>query len=392
MNKTEIPHSNRAKYVSRIRDLIDDMISFGLTKSREDFAGVNFGFTVVDSAENPIPFASVIIDLDSLGRIKIGSTNQSGQITLAFTKQMIENNPGIFGEKNGKYYGVSFNMTASANGNITKKAFAVNLNSLDTLEAGKDLLYFSKSVSQKDRDLGVFILKKERNFIRNFLGAEPIPWGMALVDTTSAVYVSPDKVNYKNSLINVFPFSIKEDNLPNIFASNLHEWTEQTLDFYYSHSIPRWIADGLSEYIKIAFARSLTPNELKRIGIDKEWINTLFKKGKKKMQERITEHPSFDLLDWQYAGLKYKLTNPSQPYGYPTASSFWYYITKKCGDKIVREMLEYIKDYPENYNTKAVKYLKENCDSSVEAELKNYPTQKVIDYLNEVEKELLNKL
>ncbi|MDP2946621.1 MAG: hypothetical protein Q8N88_00765 [Nanoarchaeota archaeon] len=385
-----LPTSKSSMYKTKIKNLIDDMIKMGIAKSVNDFEGVQFSFTVWDNLEKPVPFSYLVLDFDTLGRFKVGLTNQEGKLFLSFSKELINLNPTIFGMKGDSLYGVFFSMTGNIDIDERGKPTSLDLYSLNKKYFVNDIIYYSNSLGSDWLEFTDFIIIKQRQFIFHYLGIESIPWGMALVDEVSPIYLSPPTENIDGKTVKIFPYSTKDRDKPTIAMSNLHEWIEQTLKNY--KELPRWIADGLSENAQLQFAMSLSATELKQFGVNKEWIKNYFAHSRTKILKEYNIDSDFNLLSWQYPNIDYPLSDPSQYLGYRAAASFWYTFVIKYGADKIKIILQSIKESDTTDNELILKTMNDICSQDFSKELKYYKIKSILDYYNSTEKELLEKL
>lgn len=386
---SEIARADERSPGTRVRStLAEGMIRIGLIHTPADLADVGLGFTVVDSLGHSIPYANVVVDLDTLGRMQIGRTNESGQITLTFSEELILRDPIVFGEQGGRLYGVTFNATASVDdaGPIQ----TVDLSTLEQEDVGQDVLYFSTSVDPRTVDQFAGLIRQQHAFIRDSLGLAPIPWGMALVDAAGNLSISPPTVQREGRTLTVFPFALRSDDPASIAAVNLHEWVEQTLDARFAERLPRWIADGLAEHAQLAFYRSRTAEERTEFNVT-TWFRPVLKRVRERVEEAQDESSTFDLLTWRYADEEYTLDAPTQWLGYRVAASFWYDITTSAGSVSVREFLTALPDDDPISSAEAIRVLNSVIGQDYSNRLQSYPLADVLRYFDDLEVEIIDE-
>lgn len=385
---SSVPTGSNVEQASHMRTLVEEAVNMGLGGSSwKDWAGVPYGFTVVDSSGNPVPRADVVADLDSLGRLRIGSANAQGQIRLAFSEALLRRNPAVFGLKGGQFYGVEFNFTASTE--VSEPLQVVDLQSLARQEVEPDVLWYSPSVTTQKRALFADVLRRQRAFIKGYLGLEPIPFGMALVDTSGNVSVSPSEVQVGDRMVQVFPYALRDEETPmGIATTNLHEWVEASLRGPAFAEVPRWMGDGLAEHARLAQYRALSPEERRRLKVE-AWLRDALPRLRGGLEEAMERQDTFNLADWPYLGPDYPLTASTQAIGYGVAMSFWNNVTEAEGKATIKRFLEALPRNKDISSEEAVETLEEVTGTDYTDRLRSYPFAEVEQFLGEVEKEIL---
>lgn len=382
--KSDIPSSDSLVTGTKILDLVSGMINMGFGENVTDFANVNFGFTVVDVNMNGIPYSNIILDFGVTGKIKIGSTNNKGQFSLAFTKESLLLNPTVYGEKSGKLFGVQFKATASIDKN--EQIQNVDLSSLKFVEVKPDIIFFSESAKQNLIDLYISVLPLQRNTINEFTHILPIGWGMALIDKKGSFVLSPPTYYLNNNPITVFSYSLK-DKSAEIIRVNLHEWTEQSLKNAYDDKLPRWFAEGISEIIGLVFYKNLSIADRNKYGFTKEYLNEFVSTAKLYLNEYGKENKFYDLYGWEYFNESDTFEDKRQQIGYAVSASFIYGLTDKYGDDIISKVLNNINDKNKLTNNYLIDVIKNVTGVDYTDILKNYPLSDVSIFYNNLESE-----
>ena len=372
---------------SHMRTLIEEAVGMGIGGSSwREWAGVPFGYTVVDTSGTPVPHADVVADLDSLGRLRIGSADAQGQIRLSFSEALLRRNPAVFGLKGGQFYGVEFDFTASAE--VGESLQVVDLQSLTRQEVEPDVLWYSSPITTQKRTLFADVLRRQRAFIKGYFGLEPIPFGMALVDTSGNVSVSPSEVQVGDRMVQVFPYALRDEETPmGIATTNLHEWVEASLRGPAFAEVPRWISDGLAEHARLALYRELTPSERRRLKV-KSWFRDALPRLRSGLEEAMDRQDTFNLANWPYAGPDNPLTAPTQAIGYGVAMSFWNDVIEAQGEDVVKRFLEALPRDEAISNEEAIETLEEVTGTDYTDRLRNYSFKNVNQFLTEIEKEI----
>jgi len=382
-----VPSGSNVEQASHMRTLIEEAVNMGLGGSSwKDWTGVPFGFSVVDSSGNPVPHADVIADLDSLGRLRIGSANAQGQIRLAFSEALLRRNPAVFGLKGGQLYGVEFNFSASTE--VGESLQVVDLQSLERQEVEPDVLWHSPSVTPQKRALFADVLRRQRGFVKEYLGLEPIPFGMALVDTSGNVSVSPSEIQVKDRVVQIFPYALRDEDTPMAIATtHLHEWVEATLRGPAFAEVPRWISDGLAEHARLAQYRALSADERRRLKV-KSWFREALPRLRGGLEEAMERQDTFNLAAWPYLGTDNPLT-AQQAIGYGVAMSFWNDVVEAEGKAAVKRFLKALPRNKAISSEEAVETLEEVTGTDYTARLRSYPFAQVEQFLVETEREIL---
>jgi hypothetical protein len=371
-----VPSAEGVEVGTRVGDLIRDMIGFGLAESPADFEGIPFGFTVVDG-DRPVPFARLVVDLDTLGRLVIGRANEQGQLSLAFTATFLRRNPTVFGERGGRFYGVRFDMTADAAAG--ERLAQVDVATLEARDVGPDVVFASPSVPEATRATFADALRRQRAFMADSLRLAPVPWGAALVDTSGSVALSPSQIQRGDRLVKTFPYALRNEPLAAHIAVNLHEWVELSLEAMFETRLPRFVGDGLAEHAQLAFYRTLTPEE--RAALDADgYVRRFVEQLQDGLADDRGERDTFNLFDWPYAGPDYTLRDRSMRLGYRASASFWYEVTQAEGEAAIRALMARLPREGAISSAEVVATLAAITGTDYTERLRRYPLDAVADY------------
>mgnify|MGYP000029441943 CR=1 FL=1 len=396
LEKKELKHSKDEKAGLNLRKMFDKLIESGVAKSYSDFEGVNFAFSVLDSHKKPLTFAPIILTLENLGDIRFGWTSSEGIFMIAITEKLINSNPILFVE-GYDYAFFQANLTASLKKDENKRYKSINLNDLIEVKNGIDYFWYSKDIHNDLIDLGKEMLTLQRIFIQEFLGLDPIPWGVAFINTDDNVVLSPSGITRGSQMIKIFPYSlgkgIKE--FTETASSNLHEWIESTINKYFfedfSINKPRWVIDGIAEYARISFLKWLEIDQRKKYLVNKNFITQQIQSGKKLWSNYLQNgNKTFNLLSWQFASPEYSILHPTQILGYSASNAFWFDISKNCGQDIIKKLLNKLN--PKNFNNNSVLFELKNICPKYEFDiyLHIFPVDNILKIIDEIQKEIQN--
>ncbi len=213
---------------------------------------------------------------------------------------------------------------------------------------------------------------------------------MALIESGDNIILSPSEVKVGEAKVKVFPFPVKKDKISRITASNLHEWTEQTLQRHYEvqENIPRFMSDGIAEVIKLEDYKTLNDKTKEMLIPDKKSIANMINHSRKYWDEAASEGiKGFNIGEWQYGSMSYSVFHKSQPLGYSSSMAFWYYAIKECGSDIVKKVVsETLKMEKFNYTDVALLLTKYNTNTDWIALITFFPMEKMYWFYEEIAK------
>lgn len=330
----------------RIKNLLQFLIQVGFFKSTEDASSSPLVFTIIDSAHNLIPYENAVIEFDK-GLIKgsiVVRADENGKIVLSFDKLMIEENPRIFAEK--ATYMIEFKFAGvGERGKPTGEVTIIDLSKIKRmkkLKVGDDIIFYESNGKNLAHQLAKY-LPKLRKIISKVIGIEPTAWGMVLSVAPEPLHLAETDVNIKGKRYHLHPFSIPDGSPKDWYLTNIHEWTEITLNnlIRYGDEHVRWFSDGVSEYTKITFCRLLTKEERKKLGLEK-LLNKELDTYRIYLEEQLStgkEYFDFNLFAWRMPKPD-KVVTEADKYGYPLSLFFWLDMEKRYGKQIISELVK----------------------------------------------------
>jgi hypothetical protein len=387
LKKQDFASDTVSSSIMPLNAMYEAIIKAGIGEKIEDFDAVEFSFTISLPNGKPYSNSPVLISFDDIGKLRVGWTSSEGIILLAFSKEMLNKNPKIIVENNPD---VLFNTNFTGAIEIGVKMKSVDISTLKRVELLPDAYWLDPLLTKDWNTELVEILRTQREFIKQFLGLEPIPFGIALIETSDNSIISPSEIEVGKSKIRVFPYSVKRDNVTAVTSTNLHEWTELTLQHYYKgqKNLPRFMSDGFAEVIKLEYFKSLDTKTQSLLIPDKKFIANMINNSRKYWDEASKEGiKGFNIGDWQYGSTSYSAFHKSQPLGYSSSMAFWYYAVEQCGNDVVEKVVsETLKN--EKFSNADVAKLLSNYNSTIDwySLINFFPIEKMYWFYEEISK------
>jgi hypothetical protein len=322
----------------RLQELTGHLLKTRVISNPRIFYGVPFAFTIVDSAFKPVPGAVLLVKFpDSTMQYKADS---QGKVMVTFDSAMIAQNPIIKAAGAKQFPDWSFTTGMELETGKTSKMNFVVLDSLLQRKTPDDILFYSAGYDSIAGPLFEFI-PKARAMIQQVTGFTPTHWGTALSDKPTPVEVSPSEVTTGGIEYYVFPYSLPDDHPEDWYLTNVHEWTENTIDRNLKDMDrdTRWIYDGIAEYDYHRALGEVVPGSTIRgalVASEERWSDSC---------ESCFRHAAgkngrigIDLLKWQEAGPNQPIVR-SEIVKYQLAFLFWWGLSQEYGEKVISEFL-----------------------------------------------------
>ncbi len=327
-----------AKESANLREICEYFAKAGLVKSWNEYAGVPFVFEITDEQDTPASYSWLVIKFD--GNSIMVQTDSLGMAALRFDEKMLRKNPNVTTLDPSKLlkfnFAISFPLGGATELNV------VELHELTRVWAGNDLLYYPQRndilVSELQNNL-----PKIRNAIESLLNISAIPYGIVLCNTHKPIILSRNQAYINGQRYSLWPVSLLDDGPEVYYLIVTHEWTESTLNkaISFSDDRIRWVTDGLSEYISLAFARNLNQTTSDSIGLTtvlnkrftsyNSFINQCLKEDKTELE--------FDLVSWTSVSAEHPIAE-SDVLGYGLGLYFWTSLTEELGVETIHNFLE----------------------------------------------------
>ncbi len=325
-------------------------------------------FTFTDKKTN-----KSVTDIELVITIQKGNMilhpNNKGTINFAVDRNFMKLDPICNIKRNGKE-AKGVKMTIDFSGQISslnpeKPIEYITLADKETKKDGEITIYYNKKYEKEAEK----ILEKAKEYVgilNRILNVKITPWSIVINEgTLSSAFVSEKEEH------SVLIYSINyEKDFSHVY---IHEVTEQNLDQIFLKDPPRWIADGLAEYIP-SFIILHKLHYLKKLYTDYFKDNYL-SKGEK----------TFDIWKWERLSFPdNKVTTiafDKQAFYYPMACYFWYKICQKQGNEIITNFLNKIDKNKEYSEEELIDILTELSGMDIKKEL-NIDIKKIIEFIN----------
>ena len=327
-----------AKESANLREICEYFAKAGLVKSWKEYAGVPFVFEITDEQDTPASYSCLVINFD--GNSIMVQTDSLGMATLRFDEKTLRKNPNVTTLDPSNLlkfnFAISFPLGGATELNV------VELHELTRVWAGNDLLYYPQRndilVSELQNNL-----PKIRNAIESLLNISAIPYGIVLCNTYKPIILSRNQAYINGQRYSLWPVSLLDDGPEVYYLIVTHEWTESTLNkaISFSDDRIRWVTDGLSEYISLAFARNLNQTTSDSIGLTtvlnkrftsyNSFINQCLKEDKTELE--------FDLVSWTSVSAEHPIAE-SDVLGYGLGLYFWTSLIEELGVETIHNFLE----------------------------------------------------
>ncbi|HCX73230.1 MAG TPA: hypothetical protein DHM37_05885 [Candidatus Cloacimonas sp.] len=326
------------KDTANLREFCEYLAKAGLVKSWKEFTEVPFVFEITDEQDTPASYSWLVIKLD--GNSFMVQTDSLGMASLRFDEKMLRQNPNVMTLDPSKLLKFNFAILFPLGG--ATELNVVELHELTRVWAGNDLLYYPQEndilVSELQNNLPLM-----RNAIESVLGISAIPYGIVLCNTHKPIILSRNQANINGQRYSLWPISLLDDGPEDYYLAVIHEWTESTLNkaISFSEYRMRWVTDGISEYISLEFARSLSQAKRdsinltsvlsKRFSSYNGFVNQLLKEGETELE--------FDLVGWTSVSAEHPIAEPDVV-GYGLGLYFWTSLAEELGVEIIHNFLE----------------------------------------------------
>jgi hypothetical protein len=199
-------------------------------------------------ARSQRPLAGTILSIHSVYEPLNLTANEEGWLDVPVSADYLDEDPAITHNHKGKVT-FTYNLTGRLlGGRDTKEVRWIDIKDLPRLQHSGLLVFFDPA-SQAAAGKAMQELERQREFTREFLGLEPVPW--------SVVVVPRKEPGVQHVVLGIAdapsPWCYSETELTNgtMAHVNVHEWVETTLDrqlgLYAADRSNRFIGDGLAE-------------------------------------------------------------------------------------------------------------------------------------------------
>lgn len=359
-----------AKESANLREICEYFAKAGLVKSWKEFVGVPFVFEITDEQDTPAPYSWLVIKFD--GNSFMVQTDSLGMATLRFDEKMLQRNPNVMTLDPSNLLKFNFAMSFPLGGSTELNV--IELHELARVWAGNDLLYYPQEsdilVSELQNNLPLM-----RNAIESVLGISAIPYGVVLCNTHKPIILSRNQAYINGQRYSLWPVSLLDEGPEGYYLTVIHEWTESTLNkaIPFSDDRIRWVTDGISEYISLEFARSLSQAKRdsinltsvlsKRFSSYNGFVNQLLKEGETELE--------FDLVGWTSVSAEHPIAE-SDVLGYGLGLYFWTSLTEELGAETIHNFVEKAQDLENPTGDNLVELLGELTGKDIRKMLTNF--------------------
>ncbi len=314
--------------------------------------------------------------LFSKGTIVIES-DREGIIRLPYSLELVEENPTV--RKRYKEV-LSFEvwLTGSFKSDSSKNV-ELSYKNKPSIESENIRIWYPADHHQKAKKL-MPKLEKQRDFIQKQLGLEPMPWGINLIETKDP------KVN--DITIQEFPrwitwsYSLNEMNKIKFVQTNIHEWTEATLDRRLglhhadSEGRNRFILDGLADYLKIRYTKKVRKDYM-------GMLEPLLEKNE--IQVNLIE--SFKSLHFSMTPtdgpIRKQIIKHSWLPGYPLSFVFWERLCREHGRDLPKKFIQSIQKKSKRDFESCIESLEKIIGEPIRSQLENVDVKSAMDLIQE---------